>query len=149
MAVRIAGVTIPNEKRVEISLTYIFGIGRQISNAILEKTQINPDIRVATKRRRGGKAASRPGCLRLGFEWAGRQTFPFVAPSLPRCPRNRLTGNGVGWSNPGGSGGADRGSPHDLTQYTRLPYCPLLARGRRAAVPAAPPPRRGCGLCAV
>jgi small subunit ribosomal protein S13 len=46
MAVRIAGVTIPNDKRVEIALTYIYGIGRTTSNLILEKTGINPDIRV-------------------------------------------------------------------------------------------------------
>ncbi len=46
MAVRIAGVTIPSDKRVEIALTYIFGIGRSRSNEILQKTGINPDIRV-------------------------------------------------------------------------------------------------------
>jgi len=46
MAVRIAGVTIPNEKRVEISLTYIFGIGLAASNKILKMTGINPDKRV-------------------------------------------------------------------------------------------------------
>lgn len=42
---RIAGVDIPNEKRVEIALTYIFGIGRTTSNKILAKTGINPDTR--------------------------------------------------------------------------------------------------------
>lgn len=46
MALRIAGVTIPNEKRVEISLTYIFGIGRTKSNAILKMANVNPDTRV-------------------------------------------------------------------------------------------------------
>ena len=46
MAVRIAGVTIPNEKRVEISLTYVFGIGFSASNKILKMTGINPDKRV-------------------------------------------------------------------------------------------------------
>ena len=43
---RIAGVDIPREKRVEISLTYIYGIGRTLSNKILEKLNINPDTRV-------------------------------------------------------------------------------------------------------
>ncbi|MEA3463947.1 MAG: 30S ribosomal protein S13, partial [Patescibacteria group bacterium] len=43
MAVRIAGITIPNDKRVEIALTYIFGIGRSTANKILKITQINPD----------------------------------------------------------------------------------------------------------
>jgi len=43
---RIAGVDLPREKRVEIGLTYIFGIGRKLSNDILKKTGINPDTRV-------------------------------------------------------------------------------------------------------
>ena len=42
---RIAGVELPNQKRVEIGLTYIFGIGRSTANKILEKTGINPDTR--------------------------------------------------------------------------------------------------------
>ena len=46
MAIRIAGVIIPNEKRVEISLTYIFGIGRTKSNEILKLAKIDPNIRV-------------------------------------------------------------------------------------------------------
>lgn len=43
---RIAGVDLPREKRVEIGLTYIFGIGRVTAGKILEETGINPDIRV-------------------------------------------------------------------------------------------------------
>lgn len=43
---RIAGVDLPREKRVEIGLTYIFGLGRTRSCQILEKTGINPDTRV-------------------------------------------------------------------------------------------------------
>ena len=43
---RIAGVDLPREKRVEISLTYIFGIGITLSKEILVKTGINPDTRV-------------------------------------------------------------------------------------------------------
>lgn len=43
---RIAGVDLPREKRVEIGLTYIFGIGRSKSNEILAKTGVNPDTRV-------------------------------------------------------------------------------------------------------
>ena len=42
---RIAGVDIPNNKRVEIALTYIYGIGRKSSNNILAKTGIDPDTR--------------------------------------------------------------------------------------------------------
>ncbi len=43
---RIAGVDLPREKRVEIGLTYVFGIGRKTSNELLRKTGINPDPRV-------------------------------------------------------------------------------------------------------
>jgi small subunit ribosomal protein S13 len=43
---RIAGVDLPREKRVEIGLTYIYGIGRSMSNQILAKTGVNPDTRV-------------------------------------------------------------------------------------------------------
>lgn len=43
---RLAGVDIPREKRVEIGLTYIFGIGRSRSVEILAKTGVNPDTRV-------------------------------------------------------------------------------------------------------
>ena len=43
---RISGVDLPREKRVEIGLTYIFGIGRRTSNSILAKAEVNPDTRV-------------------------------------------------------------------------------------------------------
>jgi len=43
---RIAGVDLPREKRIEIGLTYIYGIGRTLSNEILTETKINPDTRV-------------------------------------------------------------------------------------------------------
>jgi small subunit ribosomal protein S13 len=42
---RILGVDIPKEKRIEISLTYFYGIGRSISNRILQEAQIDPDKR--------------------------------------------------------------------------------------------------------
>jgi small subunit ribosomal protein S13 len=43
---RISGVDLPREKRVEIGLTYIYGIGRQSSNRILKEANVNPDVRV-------------------------------------------------------------------------------------------------------
>ena len=43
---RIAGIDLPNDKRVEIGLTYIYGIGRHTANEILKETNINPDTRV-------------------------------------------------------------------------------------------------------
>ncbi len=43
---RIAGVDLPNEKRIDIGLTYIFGIGRTTANSILKSTGIDPSKRV-------------------------------------------------------------------------------------------------------
>ena len=43
---RIAGVDLPREKRVEIGLTYVYGIGRTSSNKILKEAGVNPDTRV-------------------------------------------------------------------------------------------------------
>ncbi|MCR5792270.1 MAG: 30S ribosomal protein S13 [Lachnospiraceae bacterium] len=43
---RISGVDLPREKRVEIGLTYIYGIGRVSATRILEKAKVNPDTRV-------------------------------------------------------------------------------------------------------
>jgi len=43
---RIAGVDLPREKRVEVALTYIYGIGRSTSRKILRETGVNPDTRV-------------------------------------------------------------------------------------------------------
>ena len=44
---RIAGVDLPREKRVEIALTYIYGIGRPSANKILQKADVNKDTRVS------------------------------------------------------------------------------------------------------
>lgn len=43
---RIAGVDLPRDKRVEVGLTYIYGIGLHTSQALLERTGVNPDTRV-------------------------------------------------------------------------------------------------------
>ena len=43
---RIAGVDLPREKRIEIGLTYIYGIGRTSANKVLEESGVNPDTRV-------------------------------------------------------------------------------------------------------
>ncbi|HHV46301.1 MAG TPA: 30S ribosomal protein S13 [Tissierellia bacterium] len=43
---RIAGVDLPRDKRIEIGLTYIYGIGRSRANEILKKANVNPDTRV-------------------------------------------------------------------------------------------------------
>jgi len=43
---RISGIDLPNAKRIEIGLTYIYGVGRKISNDILSKTKIDKNVRV-------------------------------------------------------------------------------------------------------
>ncbi len=43
---RISGVDIPREKRLEISLTYIYGVGRTLARTICQETELNPDTRV-------------------------------------------------------------------------------------------------------
>jgi len=43
---RLSGVDLPREKRVEIALTYVFGIGRSLSKQVLSETGVNPDTRV-------------------------------------------------------------------------------------------------------
>ena len=43
---RIAGIDLPKEKRIEIALTYVYGIGRKTANDILAKSGVNPDTRV-------------------------------------------------------------------------------------------------------
>lgn len=43
---RISGVDLPNEKRLEIALTYIYGIGKTLSGEIITKCKLNPDTRV-------------------------------------------------------------------------------------------------------
>ena len=43
---RISGVDLPREKRIEIGITYIYGIGRSTAKQILEATGVNPDVRV-------------------------------------------------------------------------------------------------------
>nr|MBU1328526.1 30S ribosomal protein S13 [Candidatus Omnitrophota bacterium] len=42
---RIAGIDLPKEKRIEVALTYIYGIGRPLSNKILKQAGVNPDTR--------------------------------------------------------------------------------------------------------
>jgi len=43
---RVAGIDLPRDKRVEIGLTYVFGIGRALSNRVLQQAGVNPDTRV-------------------------------------------------------------------------------------------------------
>jgi small subunit ribosomal protein S13 len=42
---RVIGIDIPDNKRLEVSLTYIFGVGRKLSNQIIEKLELNKDMR--------------------------------------------------------------------------------------------------------
>ena len=56
---RIAGIDLPREKRVEIGLTYVYGIGRPSSNKILVMAGVNPDTRVKDLSEDVGVFASR------------------------------------------------------------------------------------------
>ena len=60
---RIEGVDLPRNKRVEIGLTYIFGIGRNTSQAILGQTGINPDTRVVSAVVRSSDMGDLPATL--------------------------------------------------------------------------------------
>ena len=56
---RIAGVDLPREKRVEIGLTYIYGIGRVSANKILEAAKVSPDRLLQRYSSQGGTSGSR------------------------------------------------------------------------------------------
>ncbi len=66
---RIAGVDLPREKRVEIGLTYIYGIGRKSATDILAATGINPDTRV--KDLTEAEAAQLRECIEKGYNVEG------------------------------------------------------------------------------
>ena len=53
MAIRIVGVDLPQNKRGEVALTYIYGIGRSSANSILAKAEVDRDIKVRFDRRSG------------------------------------------------------------------------------------------------
>ena len=57
---RIAGVDIPNDKRVVIALTYIYGIGKSTSEKVLEETKIDENIRVKDLSEEQMKQSERP-----------------------------------------------------------------------------------------
>ena len=65
---RIAGVNIPREKRVEIGLTYIFGIGRSTSNKVLERARYQPGHEGARPDRGRGRPAAQPHRQNLTVE---------------------------------------------------------------------------------
>ena len=71
---RIAGVDLPKEKRVEIGLTYIYGIGVASSNKILAKAGVNPDTRV--------KDLSEEDAAKIREYIDGKETTTLKIPSL-------------------------------------------------------------------
>ena len=56
---RLVGVDLPRDKRVEVALTYIFGVGRTRSNQALAATGVNPDTRVKDLERPGARRPAR------------------------------------------------------------------------------------------
>ena len=68
---RIAGVDLPREKKVEIGLTYIFGIGRATARRILESTGVNSEQRIRDLNRELSRQEARLGPARSSL-WRGR-----------------------------------------------------------------------------
>ena len=66
---RIAGVDLPKDKRVEIGLTYIYGIGRSVSIKILETAEVSPDTRV--KNLTEEEISKIAGVIRSGYKVEG------------------------------------------------------------------------------
>ena len=66
---RISGVDLPRDKRIEIGLTYIFGIGRTTAKKIIEMTGVNPDIRVRDLTEED--VAKLRGCIEENFKVEG------------------------------------------------------------------------------
>lgn len=95
---RIAGVDLPREKRVQVGLTYVYGIGQTTANKILEATGINPDTRVkdltleeeAKIRDYIDQASSLRATCAATLLWtssAWLRSSPSVAPAIARiCP---------------------------------------------------------------
>ena len=81
---RIAGVDLPREKRVQVGLTYVYGIGQTTANKILEATGINPDTRVKDLTL-DEEAKIRDYIDQANIAWL--RSSPSVAPAIARiCP---------------------------------------------------------------
>ena len=97
---RIAGVDLPREKRVQVGLTYVYGIGQTTANKILEATGINPDTRVkdltleeeakisvTTSIRLTSSSRATCVVMSLWTSSAWLRSSPSVAPAIVRtCP---------------------------------------------------------------
>lgn len=96
---RIAGVDLPREKRVQVGLTYVYGIGQTTANKILEATGINPDTRVkdltleeeatsvTTSIRLTSSLKATCAATLLWTSSAWLRSSPSVAPAIARiCP---------------------------------------------------------------
>ena len=85
---RIAGIDLPREKRIEIGLTYIYGIGRTSANKILAKAGINPDTRVKDLTEDDATARACPSAV------SGARPTPVPArvPSVPSPTRRSKEG---------------------------------------------------------
>ena len=90
---RIAGVDLPREKRVEIGLTYVFGIGRKTSNEILAKTGINPDTRVKDLTEEEAAACAIAAACRFAVSAPRPMLVPARARRRPLRTRRSKEGN--------------------------------------------------------
>ena len=137
---RIAGVDLPRTKRVEIGLTYIYGIGRVRSNTILKDAGVSPDVRVKDLSEDDVRKISRVIEEQGGVEGDLRKEISMNIKRLMeigcyRGMRHRRGGGGVG---------LQRGHPLPHQRPARL-------RGARAAAPRRPgqPLRAGAGLLGI
>ena len=78
---RIAGIDLPREKRIEIGLTYIYGIGRTSANKILKETGINPDTRVKDLTEED-EAKLREAITKTGYDFVSMTSKPYEKHSL-------------------------------------------------------------------
>jgi len=85
---RIAGVDLPRTKRVEVGLTYIYGIGRKRSNDILTEAQVSPDIRVKDLSEEDVRKISRVIEEQAGVE--GLEAVPLLERVLDRAPGHEV-----------------------------------------------------------
>ena len=73
---RIAGIDLPREKRIEIGLTYIYGIGRTSANKILKEAGINPDTRVKDLTEED-EAKLRETITKTGYDFVSMTSKPY------------------------------------------------------------------------
>src|SRR5437867_3272411 len=112
---RIAGVDLPRTKRIEIGLTYIYGIGRKRSNDVLGAAGVSPDIRVKDLSEEDVRKISRVLEEQGGVEGDLRKE---ISMNSTHITITATEGTGIAWARAGGIGfkGSRKGTPIAATQ---------------------------------